>query len=73
MGTTFFFASAAALVTDPHTYKSLPYDPMKDFEVIASIAEVSFVLVAHPSVPATTLRELIALAKGRARQAHGRD
>ena len=62
-GYTFFFASAAALVTDPHTYKSLPYDPMKDFEVIASIAEVSFVLVAHPSVPATTLGELIALAK----------
>jgi tripartite-type tricarboxylate transporter receptor subunit TctC len=62
-GTTFFFASAAALVTDPHTYKSLPYDPMKDFDVISSIAEVSFVLVAHPSVPAKTLGELIALAK----------
>ena len=30
-GYTFFFASAAALVTDPHTFKSLPYDPMKDF------------------------------------------
>jgi tripartite-type tricarboxylate transporter receptor subunit TctC len=62
-GYTFFFASAAALVTDPWTYKSLPYDPMKDFDVISSIAEVSFVLVAHPSVPAKTLGELIALAK----------
>jgi tripartite-type tricarboxylate transporter receptor subunit TctC len=62
-GYTVVFASAAALVTDPHTYKSLPYDPMKDFEVISSVAEVSFVLVAHPSVPATTLPELIALAK----------
>jgi tripartite-type tricarboxylate transporter receptor subunit TctC len=62
-GYTFFFASAAALVTDPHTYKSLPYDPMKDFEPISSIAEVSFMLLAHPSVPAKTLPELLAYAK----------
>ena len=32
-GYTFFYASAAALVTDPHTYKSLPYDPVKAFDV----------------------------------------
>jgi tripartite-type tricarboxylate transporter receptor subunit TctC len=62
-GHTFFFATAAALVTDPWTYKSLPYDPIKDFEPISSIAEVSFMLLAHPSVPAKTLPELIALAK----------
>jgi tripartite-type tricarboxylate transporter receptor subunit TctC len=62
-GTTFFFASAAALVTDSYTYRSLPYDPMKDFEVISSIAEVSFMLLAHPSVPAQTLPELIAYAR----------
>src|SRR5215475_13141962 len=62
-GYTFFFASAAALVTDPWTYKSLPYDPMKDFEPISSIAEVAFMLLAHPSVPAKTLPELIAYAK----------
>ena len=37
-GYTFFFASAAALVTDPYTFKSLPYDPMKDFTVISRIA-----------------------------------
>jgi tripartite-type tricarboxylate transporter receptor subunit TctC len=64
-GYTFFFATAAALVTDPWTYKSLPYDPMKDFEPISSIAEVSFMLLAHPSVPAKTLPELIALAKAK--------
>src|SRR5262245_54090763 len=62
-GYTFFFASAAALVTDPYTYKSLPYDPVKDFEPISSIAEVSFMLLAHPSVPAKTLPELFAYAK----------
>src|SRR5262245_28721639 len=62
-GHTFFFASAAALVTDPHTYKSLPYDPMKDFEVISNIAEVSFMVLAHPDVPAKTLPELFKYAQ----------
>ena len=34
-GYTFFFATGAALVTDPYTFKSLPYDPMKDFTVLS--------------------------------------
>jgi tripartite-type tricarboxylate transporter receptor subunit TctC len=62
-GYTFFYASAAALVTDPHTYKSLPYDPVKAFDVVSNIAEVSFMILAHPDVPAKTLPELIAYAK----------
>ena len=41
-GYTFFFASAAALVTDPYTYKSLPYDPMKDFDGDLQHREVTF-------------------------------
>jgi tripartite-type tricarboxylate transporter receptor subunit TctC len=62
-GHTFFYASAAALVTDPHTYKSLPYDPTKAFDPISNIAEVSFMVLAHPDVPVKTLPELIAYAK----------
>ncbi len=62
-GYTFFYASAAALVTDPHTYKSLPYDPMTAFDVISNIAQVSFMVLAHPSVPANSLSELIAFAR----------
>jgi tripartite-type tricarboxylate transporter receptor subunit TctC len=62
-GYTFFYATGAAIVTDPHTYKSLPYDPMKAFDVISSIAEVAFTVLAHPSVPAKSLPELIAYAK----------
>ena len=62
-GYTFFFATAAALVIDPYTFKSLPYDPMKDFTVISRIAEVTFMVLAHPSVPAKNLPELIAYAK----------
>jgi tripartite-type tricarboxylate transporter receptor subunit TctC len=62
-GYTFFFATAAALVTDPYTFKSLPYDPMKAFVPVAKIAEVTFMILAHPSVKAATLPELFALAK----------
>ena len=62
-GYTFFFASAAALVTDPYTFKSLPYDPMKDFVVISRIAQVTLHVAAHPDVPAKNLPELIAYAK----------
>ena len=62
-GYTFFFACAAALVTDPYTFKSLPYDPMKDFTLISRIAEVTFMVLAHPDVPAKNLPELVAYAK----------
>jgi len=62
-GYTFFYATAAALVVDPYTFKSLPYDPIKAFTVISRIAEVSFMVLAHPSVPAKNLPELIAYAK----------
>ena len=62
-GYTFFFATAAALVTDPFTFKSLPYDPMKAFVPVARVAEVTFVVMANPNLPANNLQELIALAK----------
>jgi tripartite-type tricarboxylate transporter receptor subunit TctC len=62
-GYTFFFATAAALVTDPYTFKSLPYDPTKAFVPVARVAEVSFLVMANPGVPAKNLNELIALAK----------
>ena len=50
-------------MTDPYTFKSLPYDPMKDFTVMSRIAEVSFMVLAHPDVPAKNLPELFAYAK----------
>ena len=42
-----------------------PYDPFKDFAAIATLAKFHYVLVLHPSVPATTLQEFIALAKAK--------
>ena len=62
-GYTFLWATAAALVTNPYTFKSLPYDPVNDFVPVGKVAEAAFVLLAHPSVPARTLPELIAYAK----------
>jgi tripartite-type tricarboxylate transporter receptor subunit TctC len=62
-GYTYFYGTAAALVVDPYTFKSLPYDPMKDFTVISRVAEVSFMVLAHPGVPAKNLPELFAYAK----------
>ena len=46
-------------------YKKLPFDPDKDFTTISIIARAPSLLVAHPSVPANNLGELIALAKAR--------
>jgi tripartite-type tricarboxylate transporter receptor subunit TctC len=43
--------------------RTLPYDPMQDFVVISRIAQVSFMVLAHPDVPAKNLPELIAYAK----------
>lgn len=62
-GYTLFFATTAALATNPHTFKSLPYDPLRDFTPIAMVAKGPFLLMAHPSVPASTLKELIAVEK----------
>src|SRR5271166_4373628 len=52
-GYTLFFATAAALVTNPYTFKSLPYDPLKDFVPISMVANGVFVVLSHPGVPAT--------------------
>ncbi len=47
----------------PHTFKSLPFDPIRDFAPVTKLADATIVLVAHPSVPANNLPELIALSK----------
>jgi tripartite-type tricarboxylate transporter receptor subunit TctC len=62
-GYTFFFATAAALVTNPYTFKSLPYDPIADFVPVAMVAKGPFIVLSHPSVPAKTLGELFAYDK----------
>ncbi len=49
----------------PSLYRKLPFDPVKDFAPVGLIVTNQYLLVVHPSVPATTVNELIRLAKGR--------
>jgi tripartite-type tricarboxylate transporter receptor subunit TctC len=50
-------------VVNPSLYRKLPYDALKDFAPVSLLAAAPFVLVVHPSVPAKTVKELIALVK----------
>lgn len=52
-------------VVNPHVYKSVPFDAVEDITPLTVIGATPFVLVAHPSVPAKNVRELIALAKAK--------
>ncbi len=60
-GYTFFFATSAALVTNPYMVKNLSYDPLKDFTPVALVTRSHQLLVVHPDVKATTLAEFVAL------------
>ena len=62
-GYTLFWATAAALGTNPHTFKTLTYDPQKDFAPVGKVADGPFLLLAHPSLPVKSLPDLIAYAK----------
>ena len=56
---------STAHVISPHLYKSMPYDPLKDFTPVMKLAEGPYVLVVHPSLGVNSVRELIAMAKAR--------
>ena len=62
-GYTLLVSSPGPLAILPHMQKQLGYDPLKDFTPIGLIASNPFLLITHPSVPAKTVKELVALAK----------
>lgn len=62
-GYTLFFAADAELVIAPVVIKSMPYDPIKDFAQITTIASVPYVLAVHPDVPVNSVSEFIEYAK----------
>ena len=64
-GYTLVFALSAQLAINPGLYQKLPYDPLKDFAPITLLASGGYLLVVHPSLPAKSLKELIALARAR--------
>jgi tripartite-type tricarboxylate transporter receptor subunit TctC len=64
-GHTIVFAYIANVAIAPSVFDKLQYDPVKDFTPITQIATSPNVLTAHPSVPARSLKELIALARAK--------
>ncbi|MGX4640471.1 Bug family tripartite tricarboxylate transporter substrate binding protein [Massilia sp. SYSU DXS3249] len=59
-GHTLLITSSAPIVINPSVYKNMSFDPLKDLAPISNLLRVPLVLVAHPSVPAKNLKELIA-------------
>jgi len=62
-GYTLLVADRGALAIHPNVYRSLPYDPERDFEPIALVASSPGLLVTHPAVPAANLGQFIAYAR----------
>jgi tripartite-type tricarboxylate transporter receptor subunit TctC len=56
---------SATHVANPHLFKNVPYDTLKDFTAIAPLSAQIGVLAVHPSLPVKTVKDLIALAKAR--------
>ncbi|HZM43683.1 MAG TPA: tripartite tricarboxylate transporter substrate binding protein [Burkholderiales bacterium] len=66
-GYTLFLLSNTHFVTAA-LHKKLPYDPLNDYAPITQITSAPNVLVVHPSLPAKTVKDLVALARARPRQ-----
>ena len=63
-----FMIHSTTHVSNPHLYSKIPYDTMKDFVGIAPLARQVGILVVHPSLPATNVREFIDLGRKRPNQ-----
>jgi tripartite-type tricarboxylate transporter receptor subunit TctC len=61
------FLNASNHIINASLYDKLSYDPIKDFTPITEVASYMLVLVVHPSVPAASLRELVAFARNKPR------
>jgi tripartite-type tricarboxylate transporter receptor subunit TctC len=64
-GYTLVIGHVGTHASAPALYKNLKYDPIKDFEPISNLVNVAIVLVVHPSVPGTTLKEFVAAARSK--------
>ena len=62
-GYTLFHCNIASSAIAAALYPKLPYDPLRDFAMVSRIATTANALIVHPSLPATSVAELIAYAK----------
>jgi tripartite-type tricarboxylate transporter receptor subunit TctC len=64
-GHTLLFSASAPIAINVTLMKNVPYDPQRDLTPVIRVASVPLVLVVHPSVPARSVKELIALLRRR--------
>jgi tripartite-type tricarboxylate transporter receptor subunit TctC len=64
-GNTLLVTSSAPIVINPSLYKKMSFDPLTDLVPVTNLLRVPLVLVAHPSVPAKDLKELMAHIQSR--------
>jgi tripartite-type tricarboxylate transporter receptor subunit TctC len=62
-GYTLFMSTSGIQAINPALYSKMPFDPNKDLTSLAVLVSLNNVLVLHPSVPANSVKEVIALAK----------
>ena len=64
-GYTIFFGTISTLATNVATSKKLPYDPTRDFAPITLTSSNPYFMVVHPAVPASSVKEFMALARAK--------
>ncbi|MSQ72688.1 MAG: tripartite tricarboxylate transporter substrate binding protein [Betaproteobacteria bacterium] len=64
-GYSLLVSDSSTFAISPHLYSKLPYDPFRDFTPISALCAISPALGVSATVPANTIRELIALAKAK--------
>jgi len=69
-GYTVLAVNDSIMAVLPHLHAKAPYDPFRDFAPITQLAAVTWLLVAHPSLPASSLQEFLALARARPGKLH---
>lgn len=62
-GHSVFFGTLGNLTANQYLYPKMPVDPLRDMAPVTQVVAVHFVMVAHPSLPAKNVKELIALAR----------
>ena len=62
-GYTMYLGTTGGLAINVSLFKKLPYDPVRDFAPVSLVGTQPYMLVVHPSVPAKSVKDLIALAR----------
>ncbi|MBI3919678.1 MAG: tripartite tricarboxylate transporter substrate binding protein [Betaproteobacteria bacterium] len=62
-GYTILLADVGALGINPHIFRKLPYDPVRDFQPITKIADFPLICAAHPSLRVASLKEFVAAVR----------